>query len=60
MRKALEAGDLDERRMENYFKLQREQARNSASLAEKRSKAKEFGKFVKAVQSENRHRKKGY
>jgi ribosome biogenesis GTPase len=60
VRKALEAGDLDERRMENYFKLQREQARNSASLAEKRSKSKEFGKFIKSVQSESRHRKKGY
>lgn len=60
VRSALESGELDERRVDNYFKLQREQARNSASLAEKRTKDKALGKLYRSVQSESRHRKKGY
>ncbi|NOH29757.1 ribosome small subunit-dependent GTPase A [Vibrio mediterranei] len=60
VRKALENGDIDARRVDNYFKLMREQARNSASLAEKRSNDKQLGKFYRSVQSESRHRKKGY
>ncbi|CAH0530363.1 ribosome small subunit-dependent GTPase A [Vibrio hippocampi] len=60
VRKALQQGSIEERRLDNYFKLLREQARNSASLAEKRSNAKQFGKYIKSVQSESRHRKKGF
>ncbi len=57
---ALAAGDIDERRLNNYFKLMREQARNGASLAELRSQSKALGKMYRNVQSESRHRKKGY
>lgn len=60
VRNALESGDIDARRVENYVKLMREQARNSASLAEKRSNEKQLGKFYRSVLSENRNRKKGY
>lgn len=60
VRNALESGDIDVRRVENYLKLLREQARNSASLAEKRSNDKQLGKFYRSVLSESRNRKKGY
>lgn len=54
---ALESGELDERRLQNYRKLLREQAMNSATLAEKRSRDKSLGKFYRTVQSESRRRK---
>ncbi|GAK86341.1 probable GTPase related to EngC [Vibrio ponticus] len=58
--KALEAGDIDQRRVTNYFKLMREQEWNGASLAEQRSKSKQFTKYCRSVQSENRSKKLGY
>ncbi|SNX47957.1 Putative ribosome biogenesis GTPase RsgA [Vibrio thalassae] len=60
IRTALENDAIDARRVDNYFKLMREQARNSASLAERRSNDKQLGKFYRSVQSESRNRKKGY
>ncbi|GAD79675.1 ribosome small subunit-dependent GTPase A [Vibrio ezurae] len=57
IQKALQQGQLDERRLNNYLKLQREQARNSASLAQLRSQDKQLGKMIRSVQSENRARK---
>ncbi|EGU34301.1 ribosome-associated GTPase [Vibrio sp. N418] len=57
--KALNAGQIDLRRVNNYLKLMREQQRNSASLAEQRSKDKQFTKFCRSIQTENRSRKKG-
>ncbi|RCU45707.1 ribosome small subunit-dependent GTPase A [Corallincola holothuriorum] len=59
VQQAIDRGELAPRRLANYFKLMREQARNSASLAEQRAKDKEFGKMVKSVMSESRHFKKG-
>ncbi len=56
---ALASGLISERRVNNYFKLMREQARNSASLAELRSQDKALGKLYRSVQSESRTRKKG-
>ncbi len=56
---AIDSGELDERRLLSYDKLNREQARNSASLAEKRSQDKALGKFYRVVQNESRSRKKG-
>ncbi len=52
VKKAIDQGELDERRLFNYRKLMREQAFNSASLAEKRARDKSFGKMVKTVLSE--------
>ncbi|GAD89116.1 putative ribosome biogenesis GTPase RsgA [Vibrio halioticoli NBRC 102217] len=57
IQKALQADQLDERRLNNYLKLQREQARNSASLAQLRSQDKQLGKMIRSVQNENRSRK---
>ncbi len=59
IRRSLEDGSLEPRRVENYFKLLREQAHNSASLAEKRLKDKQFGKMCRSVMAEKKHRKKG-
>jgi len=55
---AIESGDLDERRLNNYFKLMREQAFNSASLAEKRAHYRKQSRFYRSVMSEAKHRKK--
>lgn len=44
---AIENGQLDKRRLSNYLKLVREDALNSATLAERRSKDKALGKFYK-------------
>ncbi|WP_261818026.1 ribosome small subunit-dependent GTPase A [Vibrio gallicus] len=54
---ALDSGDLDTRRLNNYLKLQREQARNSATLAELRSHDKQLGKMYKSHQNDARSRK---
>lgn len=54
---ALESGELDERRFLNYQKIMREQAMNSATLAEKRSRDKALGKYYRSVLSESRRRK---
>ncbi len=44
---ALERGELDERRLQNYLKLLREESRNSASLSERRASDKALGKYYK-------------
>jgi ribosome biogenesis GTPase len=55
---AVESGDLDPRRFQNYLKLQTEQSRNSASLAERHEKDRKLGKFYKQVISEKQNRKR--
>lgn len=54
IRTALDSGHLDKRRLDNYFKLQREQKRNSATLAEQRAAFKKLTKFYKKTQNEHR------
>ena len=49
---AVARGDIDERRLQSYKKLRREDALNSASLAERRSADKTLGKFYKRTLSE--------
>ena len=56
---AVETGELDQRRLNNYRKLLREQAQNSASLAQKRARDRDLGKFYRSVQSHSRRRKQG-
>jgi ribosome biogenesis GTPase len=57
VRKAIAKGDVDERRLESYRKLMREQAFNSATLAERRAQDREFGKHVRLVmKSKNREK----
>ena len=58
--KALTSGQIDERRLNNYMKLMREQERNSNTLAQQRAKDKQFAKFIKVTVNENVSRKKGY
>jgi ribosome biogenesis GTPase len=54
---AIEQGKLEPRRLRSYQKLMREQALNRATLAEKRTKDKSFGKMIKAHLSNKYHRK---
>jgi len=56
---ALKAGELDERRLKNYSKLLREQAINSATLAERRADDKKIGNYYKKVLSESVKFKRG-
>ncbi|WGL16110.1 ribosome small subunit-dependent GTPase A [Microbulbifer bruguierae] len=57
---AIESGELDERRLRNWQKLEREVARNSKTLAETRADDRAFSQFVrKVVQEQARSRKGG-
>lgn len=47
VRSAVESGHIDSRRLQNYRKLLRENERNSATLAEQRSRDKSLGKLYK-------------
>jgi len=49
VRAAVDSGRLDERRLSNYLKLIKEQAFNSATLAEKRARDRDFGRMVRSV-----------
>jgi ribosome biogenesis GTPase len=44
---ALEAGDLEPRRLTNFQKMLKEQARNTMTLAQSHQQDKEFGKLIK-------------
>lgn len=52
VQKAVDSGELDLRRLNNYLKLLREEALNSASLSERRAKDKALGKFYKHTLSQ--------
>ncbi|MDZ7670631.1 MAG: ribosome small subunit-dependent GTPase A [Gammaproteobacteria bacterium] len=52
VRAAIESGELDERRFRNYQKLLREEARNAASIAERRQAHRRFAKRVRKVVKE--------
>lgn len=56
---AIEKGLLSQRRFSSYQKLIKEQAFNSASLAEKKAKDKSLGKMINRVQSEAKQFKRG-
>ena len=49
VREAITRDELDERRLTSYLKLKREQAFNTATLAEKRASDRAFGKHVRSV-----------
>ena len=44
---AIEKGEIDKAAYENYLKMEREKAHFESTVAERRMKDKEFGKFVK-------------
>jgi len=52
VQKAIESDELDQRRLNNYLKLLREESLNSASLSERRSNDKALGKFYKKTLSQ--------
>jgi ribosome biogenesis GTPase len=54
---AIGRGEIKARRLSSYQKLMREQAFNSATLAEKRARNKSFGKMIKAHLSDKASRK---
>lgn len=58
IRAAVEAGDVDPARLERWMKLAAEDKFNSASLAQKRSDARAFGKMVKSAMKHKKKRKK--
>lgn len=51
VQQAIARGELDARRLANYQKLNAEQARNAASLHQRREKERQFSKLVKSVTS---------
>lgn len=53
--RAIEDGELDERRYQSYLKLLRESAHHQRSYLEKRNRDKAFGKMVKSI---TKHHKK--
>ena len=57
VQKAVETGELEQRRVGNYLKLLREEASNSASLAEKRASDKALGKFYKTTLAQSQELK---
>ncbi len=56
---AIAQGTLDADRLRRYRKLLSEDRRNSETLAERRSRDKQFGKMVKSVLSDKRKEKGG-
>lgn len=58
VRESAERGELSSRRLDNYKKLLREDAHNSATLAERRAKDRSFTKMVNSVQGKARAAKK--
>lgn len=51
VRQAVEAGKLEQRRLDNYHKLMAEQERNSESLAERRQHDRALGRFYKQAKA---------
>ena len=57
IRTALEDGSLDERRLENYRKLKREEIYNTETVAQRHTRNRQFSKRVKQViESSHKHR----
>lgn len=56
---AVQAGDLDQRRLASYLKLQSEQARNSASLAERRERERKTGRMYKRIIADKQKQRRG-
>lgn len=60
VRSAIDSGELDKRRLTNYRKLMREQVLNAATLAEKRAKDRNLGRYYRSVLEASTKRKKGH
>ena len=55
VQESIESGELDQRRLKNYRKLQSEQARNAQSLREQRHRSRKRGQFYKSVIASKRN-----
>lgn len=58
VRKAMQEGEIDERRLNNWQKLQREQEHHDRTLAERRASDKAFGKHCPEVMKQARLRRR--
>ena len=56
---AIADGTLDPERLRRYRKLQSEDRRNTESIAQRRSRDKNFGKMIKSVMADKRKDKSG-
>jgi ribosome biogenesis GTPase len=54
VQEAIRSGDIDPSRLDRWRKLAREDALNSATIAERRSRDKAFGRLIKRVVSEKK------
>ncbi|MES9940780.1 MAG: ribosome small subunit-dependent GTPase A [Candidatus Thiodiazotropha sp. 6PLUC2] len=59
IQKAIKEDKLDHRRLANYQKLMREQALNSATIAEKRAKDRALGRFYRTTLNASKRLKRG-
>ena len=59
VQEAIAAGTLDPERLRRYLKLQAEDRRNTATLAERRARDRDFGKMIKSVMADKRNEKGG-
>lgn len=57
VKQAIEAGDIDQTRLDRWRKLAREEKFNSASIAERRASDKAFGKMCKSIISDKQSRR---
>ena len=57
IKQAIEAGDIDQTRLDRWRKLAREEKFNSASIAERRASDKAFGKMCKSIISDKQSRR---
>ena len=57
VRAAIDAGEIDEERLKRWRKLAREEALNSASIAERRARDKAFGRMTKSVLNDKKTRR---
>ena len=59
VQQAIDSGALDPERLRRYLKLQAEDRRNTATLAERRARDRQFGRMVKSIMADKRHDKNG-
>ncbi len=59
VREAVRSGRLEQRRLDNYAKLLREQAINAESLAERRARDRGLGRYYRSVQKASTRWKRG-
>jgi len=57
VKQAIEAGEIEQARMDRWRKLTREEAHNRTSIAERRARDKTFGRMCKHVISEKKSRR---